>query len=401
MARRRHQNPKPFVEGHWWYMRMWQDAFEDGQAVRKYKRIKLAPSTVKEREVKKIADELVRPVNQGLVTVGAAVNFENYVKQTYLPTVLPLRAKTVQNSYQGVFEKYINPAFGKMSLAEITPLRVQEFFSQMPARSISFPTSVKIRDAFSSIMRSAAKYKYIPESPLKNLEMPPDNRGVREKPFIYPNQFESLVEFMPEPYATMVFTAVWTGLRVSELIGLKWKNIHDDRISVERRYCRGDWSKTKTHASAAHIAVDPEVIRRVLSLKNLTVDVRAGIATRRYKVVKADGPEDLVFQSVKDGKPMNDHNILSRYIKPAAEKLGLRNVNWRCLRTSCATWMVRAGADLKSVQGQMRHSRITTTMEIYAQVLPEGQRQAVNQVTDWARRSINESSAKRATIAVQ
>ena len=43
-------------------------------------------------------------------------------------------------------------------------------------------------------------------------------------------------------------------------------------------------------------------------------------------------------------------------------------------RTSCATWMVKAGADPKSVQGQMRHSRISTTMDIYAQFVPEGQR---------------------------
>ena len=58
----------------------------------------------------------------------------------------------------------------------------------------------------------------------------------------------------------------------------------------------------------------------------------------RYKVVRADGPDDLVFQSVKDG------NMLSRFITPAALTLGLK-VNWRSLRTSCATWMVQAGAD--------------------------------------------------------
>jgi site-specific recombinase XerD len=67
--------------------------------------------------------------------------------------------------------------------------------------------------------------------------------------------------------------------------------------------------------------------------------------------VKSDGPDDLVFQSLKEGKPMNDGNILNRFIKPAAKALKLRRVNWRSLRTSCATWMVRGGADPKSVQG--------------------------------------------------
>ena len=59
---------------------------------------------------------------------------------------------------------------------------------------------------------------------------------------------------------------------------------------------------------------------RIQRLKLLTVDVRAGSAIRRYKVVKSDGPEDLVFQSVKTGAPMRDNNILTRHIKPAAQE---------------------------------------------------------------------------------
>src|ERR1019366_7325006 len=83
------------------------------------------------------------------------------------------------------------------------------------------------------------------------------------------------------------------------------------------------------------------------------VRVGAGTAVRRYKLIKSDGPEDLVFQSVRDGKPMRDNNILSRFIKPAARKLGLGFVNWRCLRTSYGTWLKRGGADMQDIQGQM------------------------------------------------
>jgi integrase len=79
---------------------------------------------------------------------------------------------------------------------------------------------------------------------------------------------------------------------------------------------------------------------------------------------------------------MSDHNILSRHIKPAARKLGIGWVNWQVLRRSCATWMVEAGADPKAVQGQMRHSRISTTMDIYAQIVPASQRRAVTQMMD-------------------
>ena|SRR5438309_11476018 len=92
----------------------------------------------------------------------------------------------------------------------------------------------------------------------------------------------------------MIHTAVFTGLRISELVGLKWEDVHDDAITVDERYCRGDWAITKTAGSAATIGVGAAVIARI----------------RR----------------------------------------------------------------LQDVQGQMRHSRISTTMDIYAQHLPESQR---------------------------
>ena len=58
----------------------------------------------------------------------------------------------------------------------------------------------------------------------------------------------------------MLYVSVWTGLRVSELIGLKWRCIHADSITVEERFSRGDWSVPKTQAQAATIGVSPEVI---------------------------------------------------------------------------------------------------------------------------------------------
>lgn len=63
-----------------------------------------------------------------------------------------------------------------------------------------------------------------------------------------------------------------------------------------------DWSGTKTPASAAPVAVEQHVIERIQRLKTLTVEVRAGHAVRRHKVIKSCGPRDLVFQSVWRGK---------------------------------------------------------------------------------------------------
>jgi integrase len=123
----------------------------------------------------------------------------------------------------------------------------------------------------------------------------------------------------------MVYVPVYSGLRVSELIGLRWNDVGSDCLMVDERCCRGDWSAPKNEASNAPVAVQRHVINRIHALKLRTVSVRAGTAIRHYKAVKSAGTNDLVFQSVKvkDGKPMRDNNILSRFIKPAARKVGL------------------------------------------------------------------------------
>jgi integrase len=383
MARRRFQNPKPFREGQFWWLRVW-DTSPTGS--RKRQRIKLARVDMSAREVKKIAEDILRPTNQGLELTGSAMKLCDFVTGTYIPTYLPLLSSSTQNCYKGVISKYLKPRFGDMCLRNLTRQTLQQYFSAMAGQA-AYPTISKIRDALSSILRSAVDAEYLNKSGMDGVRLPLDKRPRRPKATITPQQFHYLMQLISEPYATMIYVAVWTGLRISELIGLKWRCIHEDSITIEERYCRGDWSVPKTDASAATIGVDPTVIARLDRLKDLMVEVRAGRAVRKYKVVKSAGPDDLVFQSVKDGRPMDDQNILKRHIQPAARKLGLPFVNWQCLRTSHATWMILAGADPKSVQGQMRHSRVSTTMEIYAQIVPAGQRRAVEQLSEFASRS--------------
>jgi integrase len=78
---------------------------------------------------------------------------------------------------------------------------------------------------------------------------------------------------------------------------------------------------------------------------------------------------------------MRDNNILSRHIKPAAQKLGIGWVNWQVLRRSCATWLQQAGVDVKDAQGIMRHSRASTTQDVYQQLVPESQHNAIRKLT--------------------
>jgi integrase len=381
MARRRYQKPKPFLEGNWWWIRVRLDQFIHGRPTRKLKRIKLAPAETKYRDVQRRVDEELEPINQGLVTIGSATNFRTYVNETYISVVLPLMATSTRSRYRGIIDNYLLPAFGKLCLRDLETLALQRYFSAMAGSRLAHESKDKIRDVMSSILSSAVRYQLLVRNPMEGVLLPSNRIGKRiAKPTITSEQFEDILTRMPEPYSTMVYVAVYSGLRVSELIGLRWNDVGYDCLMVDERCCRGDWSAPKSEASNAPVAVQRHVIERIHALKLKTVSVRAGTAVRRYKAVKSDGPNDLVFQSVKDGKPMRDNNILSRFIKPAARDLGLGFVNWRCLRTSYGTWLKHQGADMKDIQGQLRHSRISTTMDIYVQDIPQSRRQAVEKL---------------------
>jgi integrase len=334
-----------------------------------------------EREVKKIAAEHLRPMNQGLITLGSATVFSEFVENVYIPVVLPKMASSTQDRYEGVIKNYLVPQFGALCLRDISVLTVDKYVTGLGKTKLSHESMDKVRDVLSSIMESAKRYELLVKNPVEGIRLPKPKRGKRSKPFITPEQFTTLVNLIAEPYATMVYVAVYTGLRASELIGLKWGDVGARSITIDERYCRGDWGAPKSDASNATVLVNDSVIRRIEALKGLTIVVKAGRGKRKYQAVTASGPEDLVFPSLVTRGPMRDNNVLVRHIKPAARKLGLAFVNWQVLRRSFATWLKLAGADVKDAQALMRHSRASTTLDIYQQFIPESERRVVDKLS--------------------
>jgi integrase len=401
MARRRYQDPRPFREGNWWWIKPWQDEFVGGQLQRKQKRLKVCPAEKGEREASRIASEMLRPINQGLQTIGSATRFADYIDGTFRPLVLPLMASTTRVSYEGTLRKYLMPAFRDMLLRDMTTRNLQTYFSGLGNATMGGDVVLKIKEVLSSVLKSAVEYEMLIRNPMLAVQIPRVKVVNKRKarPYLTPEEFDRLLGLVDEPYASMIYVAVHSGLRASELIGLRWEDVRSDSLTIDERYCRGDWSVTKTRGSAATVGVDPSVISRIQRLRSLEVELNWGGrgAKRRIKVVRSDGPHDLVFQSLRIGGTMNDQNIVRRHLRPAAEKLKMdpKKATWRPLRTSRATWMIEAGVDPKSVQASMRHSRISTTMDIYAQIVPESQQRAAAQTMEMVNERIERARLAR------
>jgi integrase len=382
MARRRYQKPAPKRRGDQWTILVREDQIQNEQRTRKVKRIPLGPATLTRADAERLRDEYLAAVNHPNIGIGGACQFRDFV-QTYEVDVLPTLASTSQERSRSVLKNYLKPELGELMLREITLERLQGYFMRLHSSKLSFESIDKIRDVLSAVLRTAVDYGRLLNNPVEKVRLKRrKQRG--PKPFLRIEQFYNLLDSIAEPYGTMIYVAVFTALRVSELAGLRWRNVHAQAITVDERYSRGDFDAPKSDASRATISVDAHVIERIQQLKTKEVLIRAGRATRKYKAVKSDDPDDLVFQSVVKGAPMRDNNILVRHIKPVAKHLKIGWVNWQVLRRSCATWLQQAGVDVKDAQGILRHSRASTTQDIYQQLVPESQITAVRKLTAYA-----------------
>jgi integrase len=403
MAKRRFQSPRPVKHGNWWTMVVRMDVLENGKLKRVRERVRLLPAERGEREARKSAAEYVRSLNQGMRGAGSALVYKTFIDTVYLPIQKTQLAKTSYERTNGVLEHYLLPVFGHLCLSDLSTLTIQTYLVGLDSK-LSHESRDKIRDVLSASLRFAVEHGLMPSNPAVNLRVARDKRNGKPKPKKYvlsPEQFTELLKLIPEPYASMLYVSMFTGLRVSELIGLRWDDVHEESCSltVDERYCRGDWDQPKSEASCATIPVNRSVIDRILRLKSLTVTFRNGTGTRRLPAVKESGPDKLVFQSVKDGKPMRDNNVLTRFIKPAARQLNMPWVNWLVLRRSHDNWLRLAGADLKDRQAQMRHAHPKVTADVYDQFMPENQRRAVDKLTQLTPLAPNDTKMADSEIA--
>jgi integrase len=98
---------------------------------------------------------------------------------------------------------------------------------------------------------------------------------------------------------------------------------------------------------------------------------------------------------------MNASNALKRFMKPGRREATAGPGELESTPHQLRDQEVAAGADPKSVQGQMRHSRISTTLDSYAQLVPDGQKKAAARLTECVAEQVEKSGPIAGPLLVQ
>jgi integrase len=372
MARRRYQKGSIRKRGkrnQVWELQWWEDYIkEDGSIARRRQSATLgAVSEMTLRETRKLADERLRPVNQGKMLPQSTMELRVFVERYFDPLFFPTLKRSTQKRYRQTLNSHLLPAFGKFRLCDIGTVDLQQFVLQKMESGLGWESVNHLRNLMSKIFETAKKWNYFQgNNPAIGVSLPEKN-PVREKHALQENQIALLLSQLKEPVRTMVLLGILTGMRIGEILGLRRKDVNfsSGQIRIEQACYRGLLGSPKTKGSRRTLPLPTGLV------KPLTRICEKGTLTSE---------EDLVFQT-RNGTPLNDTNLLHRHLKPVGGRLGMPWLSWHVLRRTHATLLQVAGASLKDAQTQLGHSKMSTTLEVYTISIPAHLREAVENLS--------------------
>jgi integrase len=178
------------------------------------------------------------------------------------------------------------------------------------------------------------------------------------------------------PLRTLWCVLVTTGLRPGEALGLKWTDLDDSRVRVQRAVAQDDkngfyLSETKTDKS-----------RRSVRLPAIALAALEAHRARQAAEILVAGPayerNGLIFAN-SVGRLLDQSKIRKEFYR-ALKRAGLPRVRLYDLRHSHATHLLMAGVHPKVVADRVGHSTTNLTLDTYSHVLPEVQEDAVQKV---------------------
>jgi integrase len=171
-------------------------------------------------------------------------------------------------------------------------------------------------------------------------------------------QFQQALLHIPEPYPTMCVVAGCLVLRISEVLGLQWRDFDWEKhqVQIRRSWVYGRIGEPETENSKRPMRLD-------LALEKLLREHRRGLSSP----LQANA---WVSPSKRTGMPAHPWSAQRRWLLRAGEKVGVARLGWHSFRHSYSTLLKEYGKDIKVQQELLRHADIRTTMNIYTRAVP-------------------------------
>ncbi|MBV8674679.1 MAG: tyrosine-type recombinase/integrase [Acidobacteriaceae bacterium] len=286
------------------------------------------------------------------------------------------KAHSTVEANRRYLRKWVLPRWGRTPISEIEPVEVEDWLAELGRGQdkLANGTRLKIRNLMSVVFRHGSRHGFVPRdkhaNPIKYVRQ--SGGPAPEHTRLTPDQAMAIIGHLHEPVRTMAFLDASTGLRASELTGLRWRDVDFNAgiLTVRRGVVDGVVGEVKTDASRSQLPLAPLLLDLLAAWRRETPYARPG---------------DWIFASprTRGKKPFRANSLLRRQMRLAAATAGILGpVGWHTFRRSISTWMIANDENVKVTQELLRHANSRTTLDLYAKAVTPSKRFAHERIVD-------------------
>ncbi len=271
--------------------------------------------------------------------------------------------------YHWLLDRHILPVLGDKPLCSINPEDAHGLRSAKMADGLS-PQSVKhLLRLLRQMLGHAVLWGYLRANPCDSVKAPVVPR--HEMDCLSPAEVRLFLAHVPASWYAFFLTAVTTGLRMGEMLAMKWDNLswHTARYHVKEMWSRprdgkeAGFAPPKTATSAQPVDLTPTCLEALRGHRQRQAQEKLE-AGEKYTDL------GLVF-ATRTGSPWDHRNVTRRYFESSLRAAGLRVIRFHDLRHTCASLLIAQGESPKYVQRQLRHASSQMTFDRYGHLFPD------------------------------
>ena len=345
------QKGKIYLKDNSWWFRFKTPVIQDGRKVwrDRYERLAPADQFASATAVEKAG--LLSPYRAELdtsrmtpSTMQMANDFIEHVfflrkKETLRPSTL--------HGYSHIWQRHLKSRLEGMRMCDFRLQVAQQILDRVARETPSLSSSINLRHikwfAVSVFNLAAQLDAFNPnlKNPFAAVEIPKTQRKSAPTRHATLDDVVAMIDALDEPAATVVAVAAFSGLRKSELQGLRWEDLKGNELHVQRTAWRTTdvREQTKTEASAAPVPVIPQLAKYLEAHRNSSLGT------------------GFIFVGQKMGKPLDLHNLANRVIRPALKKANIPWCGWHGFRRGTGNNALRIGHRSKDTAGNSQACR--------------------------------------------
>jgi integrase len=335
--------------------------------------------------------DLQTEIDKGTFIKPGKATVSVYLKSWLADYVKPNLSPRTHELYRYMADKHITPNIGNIPLTELKSQQLQKIYADKLSSGLSNRTVQLIHITIHKALVSAVKTGLLNRNVADSVDIPKVKR--HEMKTMSEADLQKFLEAAKKtPYYSLFYTLLFTGLRRSEALALRWQdvNLMLCKISVTRsmKYLdkaeKGDkisFKETKTAKSRRSIALTPSTAillrahqeKRKRALKTLNP---------KFDPEKDFDQKELIFCN-HDGSPLLPNSITHAWIK-LTRHCGLDGIRLHDARHTHASLLLKQGVLPKIVQERLGHASNAITLDLYSHVAPGMQQAAANKFDEIA-----------------